>query len=586
MATQECTVRDVRELLDHSRSRYQNLVKRLKNDLQSIAVTPSLRHRISRIYSRSDTGSDELKNAWKICAKVNAIRYGGTDAAGLQRKAKPDFAIRDLWDIVGLTVVCVFPSDLLEVRDFISRMIEDKKYKEKEDRLLGALLKLPGYSGIHFALQPTEEQYRDIWCEVQIKTVSSDAWTLKTHDLTYKPRGEIGYVFRRQMEIIGELLQQIDQQSEIIKNEIQRSWQKDTRRYAVCYVHGEYLRKNRSDPELLGMIDRVYSSIENDVEIKDDELSQCLRVVDELRKQEDLEGVARAKMMLAITAEAFTADEVSYAIQQWRLAATDNEAVIRAFLLQSIVHFIYGNLEAGIEALQPNLERSESLTPNLLARTYHNLAYFYTDSIHSKLGRDINATSKAGEYLRLGDETVQRIKDDSSGDSSRMRSRIQDAQGYFEIVTGRTETAIRAGLGRCYKAYSNSPEKESAKRYYDVHERIAWQRILNLDSMPSTFGIVEIARMPFDPNLFFMISEDTQMIPLSEIRLGTFRPDGVARGNQLMREVLNRIRIEKREPITVEKEAGGTYSIVDGHSTFVNACFSLWPSIPAKVINA
>jgi ppGpp synthetase/RelA/SpoT-type nucleotidyltranferase len=150
MEQRECTIGEVQEFIAHMRPRYERLLNRLRNELESIATTPDFRTKIYRVYSRGDIGNDELKHPWTICSKVNAMRLGlGRDINGNQRPANKYFAIRDLGDIIGLSVVCVFPSDLAEVQAWIREQFRKFRYEEKEKMEEGRLINLPGYKGIH-----------------------------------------------------------------------------------------------------------------------------------------------------------------------------------------------------------------------------------------------------------------------------------------------------------------------------------------------------------------------------------------------------------------------------------------------------
>lgn len=590
MHQRECTIDEVRVFLGRERPRYQRLVDRLKNDLKALAATPSSRSRIASVYSRSDMGGDELKNPWTICSKVNSIRLGGTDALGRPRKPETSFLIRDLWDIVGVTVVCIFPSDIFEVRELLRDKIVSGKYEEQHGRELGEMLELSGYRGIHYVIHPTDDpNLKDIWCEVQIKSMSSNAWTLKTHDLTYKPRGEIGDVFRRQMRIIGEQLQQIDEQSEIIKEAISRAWQHDTRRQAVALVHGERLHSTwPSDPEVCWASLMLKQNILTDKPIGSEDLARCLRLVDTLERSKNFEAIARLQMMLTVVSDAVTSNDVLHAIQRWKTVTESSQEYGRAWLIQGMVHFIFGNIEDAIEAVESNLEPGVILPNSLLARTHYNLAYLYIVSIHTKQGNDFGAKRKALDNLEKARQFTQRI-DEKNGDPAdildklRMQCRVNDAAGYFDVICGESEDEIKAGLAKCRDSLNASPEPDVARRYFEVHERVAWQRIIDLNSAIADNGHIKLTRIPFNLELFFHLDSNTLILPMDSLRSLRCRPDGVLRGNRMMQEVLAGSRTEKRAPISVTLADDGKYTIVDGNSTYFNAIFSGWPSIAARI---
>jgi hypothetical protein len=95
----------------------------------------------------------------------------------------------------------------------------------------------------------------------------------------------------------------------------------------------------------------------------------------------------------------------------------------------------------------------------------------------------------------------------------------------------------------------------------------------------------QLCKIPYDLRGFFYFSENTIILPLDNLRVKRIRPDGVLRGNLIMQEVVNGSRLIKRDAISVVENSDGTYLIEDGNSTFVNACFSNWPSIAAEIID-
>lgn len=65
----------------------------------------------------------------------------------------------------------------------------------------------------------------------------------------------------------------------------------------------------------------------------------------------------------------------------------------------------------------------------------------------------------------------------------REKPHLVDTVGFVKVAFGVTEEAIRSGLDECKSAIAlaNSQYKrEIARRFYELHERHAWRRLLDL----------------------------------------------------------------------------------------------------------
>lgn len=199
-------------------ARYQQTLARLSGIFRDYKFSRKSRGAIYAIYSRGDRqGGCEFKEAWKIAAKLAA-----------RRNEAPGYPLQDVPDIIGLTVVVVYPSDI----DVVCRFVDGnrawqvvKKKPRNQD----------GYRAFHYELRLQDPQYSGVRCEVQVKTMLNDAWSAKTHDLTYKPRGLLVPQFLvAQFGNLSDRLHAIDRETEALKTEIEKAWQRhDARRDAA-----------------------------------------------------------------------------------------------------------------------------------------------------------------------------------------------------------------------------------------------------------------------------------------------------------------------------------------------------------------
>jgi len=498
---------DLTEEVDRLLSRprtldYQNLVKVLTIRFEEFALRSAPLSPIYRVYSRaSKQGGDELKERWKIAEKVSLIRMGkrkNRDGSLRDVTPKPAFPIQDLGDIVGLTVVCIFPSDI----SVVMRCVEDLVSRgellqfESEPKTEG------GYYAHHFVLglpqSPFGRAYR---CEVQVKTILHDAWSAKTHDLTYKPEAELDERMKLQMDHLGDALNAIDRMSEVLKTLITERWKVDhVRKNAAGTALLLRLRevKRPTDPQKAQQFDDIL----NELEANREALSTASRTqVDEIvaRIQSFVAGgpdnydSCRMISALACMRTDNDLDNLAlYHIERW-VAAAEPPSKYDSLLFQGLVLFCFSRLEEAIVATKEALRiAQESGNDRCIAQAAGNLAYWFAELGPSELGRRLNAAPEARGFVQLYEEAIRRADakptddGDLSADQRAMRERIKqadraklkDTTGIVSIAFGESAVEVREGLRLCTEARAEDPYRDVADAYFEIHERRAFRRLL------------------------------------------------------------------------------------------------------------
>lgn len=90
--------------------------------------------------------------------------------------------------------------------------------------------------------------------------------------------------------------------------------------------------------------------------------------------------------------------------------------------------------------------------------------------------------------------------------------------------------------------------------------------------------------LPEDPWRYFIKKPGTVLIPISSLVPTRARESGIQHANELMMDAYNG-RGQKRGPISIGDNHDGTYTVLDGNSTYANAKMSGWKSIPAIIEN-
>lgn len=184
---------------------------------------------IVKIYGRDDRQSgDKFKDVRKIAGKFNSYHRSKKNSHG---------SLWEIPDIIGFTVVVSYPSDVERVSRIIDELIsygplraEKIRGVHEDDRdrasisidpEFGRVLADRGYFACHYNVR--EKHYEEFTpiCEIQVKTAMHDAWGVKTHDLVYKTPTPFDHNLLKSFEALGDVLSQIDLQSDLLKNSLE-----------------------------------------------------------------------------------------------------------------------------------------------------------------------------------------------------------------------------------------------------------------------------------------------------------------------------------------------------------------------------
>ena len=215
-----CTVStphsDLQNKLHMLEPRYRQVSERVETLLAPLLTSTDYCGHVARIYTRAEKQNGQLlKETWKIAATMAKHGY------------KELFHVHD---IIGATIVVPYPSDVNVIRDFVRSHKSDRTWAihHEEEKTTH------GYYAFHFIISIPEATLAKSKCEIQIKTVLQDAWSAKTHDLTYKPFGAIDSRLQEQIIRLAEVLAAIDRQSELVKSLIEEKWFSDATRRKIA----------------------------------------------------------------------------------------------------------------------------------------------------------------------------------------------------------------------------------------------------------------------------------------------------------------------------------------------------------------
>lgn len=487
----------VESFLSERRSHYVNLMKEIEEHLTKLRMTPRLQKKIYTIYSRSSKQSgSELKESWKILRNVQEVRAGTRRIPGETKSSKgepnPNFAVTDLWDIVGVTIVCVYPSDINALVETINDAIEEENFQAlfrepKKDR---------GYHAYHFALSLPKADFEEIWCEVQIKTLLHDAWGAKTHDLTYKPDGELHPKMKNQMENLGDLLERVDHQSELVKDLIVERWifdeqKREAARQALVYT---LWHKHRpSDSKKGKLFDEIFDDlIKNKNTYADEKFESLLSIRKKIEKltQNRVHNAETCRLATLLASFRANSDHDAYAmncLHRWEIAARQegSEETVKMLTFKGLAFYCLGRIEPAIQAVEDGLKIARASNFNAwITKLLINGADYHAELGNASLGKKLRSDTVSRASVREAKAILKSLSDLSKEDIDQMRARLRDTEGAVYITFGRTEKKVLQGLKLCERAYqfieksaAHEDFKKCAKSYYYARQKRAYRRL-------------------------------------------------------------------------------------------------------------
>lgn len=122
--------------------------------------------------------------------------------------------VQELNDILGFRIICYLSVDIDSAARLIAENFRVKWQKSKDKRELIDARSF-GYVAVHYICalpdtEPENEDLKELWFEVQIKTILQHSWAEIEHDLGYKSEIEVPRDIRRSFSKAASLLETAD----------------------------------------------------------------------------------------------------------------------------------------------------------------------------------------------------------------------------------------------------------------------------------------------------------------------------------------------------------------------------------------
>jgi len=144
----------------------------------------------------------------------------------VQRK-NPTNPFEEIHDIIGFRIICLFLSDIETIGNLIKKefivLNEDNKIFNTEPSLFG-------YMSLHFKVKiksNDNENFNKIPFEIQVRTITQDAWASISHHLDYKKKTDIPEELKKDFQALSGLFYVADTHFFLIKQELSKRFSKE-----------------------------------------------------------------------------------------------------------------------------------------------------------------------------------------------------------------------------------------------------------------------------------------------------------------------------------------------------------------------
>jgi ppGpp synthetase/RelA/SpoT-type nucleotidyltranferase len=448
--------------------------------LRELTAQPELKGRVYEIVSRASSEHEPIKSRKKIALKLRKWRKDN-------RAAKPS----DIHDIAGLTISCPYPSDVGAAKDYIQTNKEKFRghFSIEDCREIDR----PDYRAFHLELRG-KGQFVSLRCELQIKTVFARGWGVKTHDLIYKPPGDIDARLQMHIDKLGQVVKLVDDQSEIVRSLIETAWSLDKKRRDAAQRSLLSEFSSAIDAKLSELLEH-WKKEEPAISAAAVNSDTILSFDDQIDQYADSAPLSldfcRLVCLYALSRSSRDRNDfaLSY-VDKWISRLKRDDTVYKrglVFLCNALMAM--GEYEECIQRSKNviKIARQNPSDQNPILISVLNHAYYLSEAYYHRAFdeptgggvRDKEETDKCGvEALRLIERSRPGIE------KSKHRNQLLDTVAAVLISCGQSSTQIREGLEIARTTYENAkgkPGHDLIAAFYALHERRAFVRLLKFE---------------------------------------------------------------------------------------------------------
>ena len=131
-----------------------------------------------------EAGNQEgIKTVEKCQSRIKSSQSMISKLKRLNLEVNVQSALYEVYDAVGIRIICGFMDDVYRVAGWLSRQPEIEIVGQKD---YIAYPKANGYRSLHMRVKLKVEVAEGIFAEIQIRTMAIDVWATLEHELKYK----------------------------------------------------------------------------------------------------------------------------------------------------------------------------------------------------------------------------------------------------------------------------------------------------------------------------------------------------------------------------------------------------------------
>lgn len=174
-----------------------------------------------------------LKNILSDCSlQIHAITSRTKDPKSLEKKiSKPDKSyskLEEITDLSGIRIITYFEKDIEAIKEIIVNefQIDNSKSEDKREKIHEREFSYQSHHLIISLKKPREDltdylKYKNLYCEIQIRTILQHAWAEIEHDIGYKNQFNLPKSLSRRFGKLSALLELADDEFGRLKLDIE-----------------------------------------------------------------------------------------------------------------------------------------------------------------------------------------------------------------------------------------------------------------------------------------------------------------------------------------------------------------------------
>lgn len=185
------------------------------NAYETLKTTEKQLVELINLYSVTKREKEGVKPIVYCCSRIKSPEsmLAKLQTRGLEQTL--DAALCDVYDAVGVRVVCTFAEDVYRLVRWLKnqkviRIIEEKDYY--------AYPKPNGYRSYHILLQIVEGETAGTKAEIQIRTIANDFWATLEHQLKYKKDLPNEKLIRKELKRCADEIASVDLSMQTIRD--------------------------------------------------------------------------------------------------------------------------------------------------------------------------------------------------------------------------------------------------------------------------------------------------------------------------------------------------------------------------------